>query len=282
MKWIVFLILMTTYPFFPLYNADAQVPGKVDNTASPDSKSGAGAIETAIDAAELWDKGLSDADIATQLSAQRGLDRQAALNKGVTDEKIIDDLITSEGNTPTTTDTAKSFQFRTAGDKAFKESRYAQAAKEYTRAIEYSRNSYELYILRANTYKQYLATTVNPAIQNNSDKAKQVPLDKSRTLLCRALYSDCERVKQISRKKIEDIQAEINAIRGRMAADTTESDTSYAVNPYYQKSAQKTHLARQLRKLNQDLKNANQVSVNMMKALPDYKPVCEMKGAAAE
>jgi hypothetical protein len=279
MKWIVFLILMTTNLSFPLYNADAQIPGKVDNTAPSDSKGGTGAIETAIDAAELWNRGLSDADIAIQLSAQRGFDRQAALN---TDEKIIDDLITSEGNTPTTTDTAKSVQYRTAGDKAFKESRYAQAAKEYTRAIEYSRNSYELYILRANTYKQYLATTVNPAIQNNSDKAKQAPLDKSRTLLCRALYSDCERVKQISRKKIEGIQAEINAIRGRMAADTTESDTSYAVNPYYQKSAQKTHLARQLRKLNQDLKNANQVSVNMMKALPDYKPVCEMKGAAAE
>jgi hypothetical protein len=282
MKWIVFLILMTTNLFFPLYNADAQIPGKVDNTIPADGKGGTGAIETAIDAAELWNKGLSDADIAIQLSAQRGFDRRAALNKGVTDEKIIDDLITSEGNTPTTTDTATSVPYRTAGDKAFKESRYAQAAKEYTRAIEYSRNSYELYILRANTYKQYLATTVNPAIQNNSDKAKQAPLDKSRTLLCRALYSDCEKVKRISRQKIEDIQAEINAVRGKMAAEITEPETSYDVNPYYKKSAQKTHNFNQLRRLNKDLKAANQDNFNRMKALPDYKPVCDIKGAAAD
>jgi len=72
MKWIVLLVLMTTNLFFPIYNAGAQIPGKVDNTDPADSNRGADEIETAIDAAEMWNKGLSDADIATRLSAQRG------------------------------------------------------------------------------------------------------------------------------------------------------------------------------------------------------------------
>ena len=281
MKWIVLLVLMTTNLFFPIYNAGAQIPGKVDNTDPADSNRGTDEIETAIDAAELWNKGLSDADIATRLSAQRGYDRQTALKKGVSDEKIIEDLITSEGRTPTMTDAGKSAQYRTAGDKAYREVRYAQAAKEYTRAMKYSGKSYELYLSRANTYRQYLTTTLNPAVRSNSDEAKRVPLAKSRTLLCRALYSDSETAKRISRQKVDDIQAEINVTRGKMAAEVSDYETSYDVNPYYKKSAQKTHNFLHLRRLNQALKAANQENANMVKALPDYKSVCDEGGGPA-
>src|SRR5512140_1198013 len=101
MKRILFLILMTMNLFFTAYTANAQAPDKVIKTDPADANLKADEIVTAIDVAELWNKGLGDADIASRLSTQRGFDRQAALNKGVTDEKIIDDLITNPGNAPT-------------------------------------------------------------------------------------------------------------------------------------------------------------------------------------
>ena len=55
-------------------------------------------LMTAIDVAELINRGSGDADIAELLSSQRGFDRVAARNKGKTDEQIITYLLTNTKN----------------------------------------------------------------------------------------------------------------------------------------------------------------------------------------
>ncbi len=234
-------------------------------------------VVTAIDVAEQWIAGQTDADIAASLSVQKGFDRQSALKRGTTDEMILWNLIGNAGDTPRMTDASKSVEHRSAADRHLREMRYDLAAQEYTKAIIFSGKSGEMYLLRANAYRQYLSNVLIPAMQRNAEPANRGRYDKSKRLVCRALYSDYESAKRANEQKIEDIRARMNAIQGRMSAMVTEGETTYVVDPYYKKSAQNTHNMLEMRRLNRALRAANQPGVNLdaNKALSECKTLCE-------
>jgi hypothetical protein len=168
-------------------------------------------------------------------------------------------------------------QHKIEGDRCYKEAQFDKAAREYTLAIAFASNNYEPYKLRADTYKQYLKTKLNPAAKDNPDKMKQDVLDKSRTLLCRAIHADYEKAASITTKTLADINGDINLIKDKMQKGITDYDPESKVYPYYIKSSDRTLDARRMRGLYNAHRTVTQAAMNINKAMTDSKAVCETK-----
>jgi tetratricopeptide (TPR) repeat protein len=223
-------------------------------------------------------RGSSDADIAKLLSDQRGFDRTSAIDKGNTDEQTIKYLMAD--TTKSIIDDNKSLQHKTEGDKYYGESLYDKAAKEYTLAIKCSDDKYEPYKLRADTYKQYLITKLDPVSGSDLDKTRQGLIDKSRALMCSAIYTDYTKAIKINDKALSNNLLELDVLKKRMTDDRTDYDTNINVAPYYYKSAQRTHDMRRLRQLNRSRGTLNSADASIKKDLSDYKLVCGKENAA--
>ena len=277
MRWILVFVLMTTSLAFAVQDGHAQSPGVFPKAGEAVGVGGPGGIVTAVDVAELWNAGRSDADIATSLSAQRGYDRQAALKKGLTDEQIVEHLIVNPTDPSSQqADVGKSGQHKAAGDKYSRESQYGKAATEYTRAIEFSRDSHELYLMRAESYRQYLKTTLNPAIQSNPDKARQGSMGKSRALLCHALYADYETAARISKQKKADSYAELKAMQANLGPSAPSDQANDNIALYHKRAARNIQGTRQMQtKYYEARKNAERPGFTMEQVMKDYKGVCD-------
>jgi len=282
-RTIIFSFIMAT-----LCMSGFVVNAEMPDTAPPQKDkgsiaSGENEILTAIDVVDLMQHGSSDADIAKVLSDRRGYDRESALKKGNTDEQIIQSLISDPAKKAI--DDKKSMQHRTEGDIYFRKSQYDKAAKEYTLAVKYSDNKYEPYMLRADTYKQYLKTQLNPVPESFSDKAKQHLFDKSKRLLCNSIHADYSEAMRVNDKTVSDIVLEINALKGKMISRTfvSEKDSKVAASRY--RAGQNVHNMRKLNKLNASYlaaQKANKAVHNTINAaISDYKLVCEVKVDAA-
>lgn len=281
MKRIILFTFVLVNMFMPGFAVNAETPD-----AAPLQKdkgyiaAGENEILTAIDVVALMQRGSSDADIAKLLSDQRSYDRVSALKKGSTDEQIIKYLLSDP--TKKTIDDRESMQHKTEGDKYFNKSQYDEAAKEYTLAIRYADDKYEPHKLRADAYKQYLVTKLNPFSGSDSDKTRQDLIDQSRALLCYAIYADYTKAAKINDKTLSDIILESNVLKNKMAKEKMDYDTNINVDPYYYKSAQKVHNMRRLRGLRQLQVTASIADADIKKALLDYKLVCGKEDAARE
>ena len=244
---------------------------QAQNEKNPDDE-----VLTAIDVAELINRGSGDADIAELLSSQQGFDRVAARNKGKTDEQIIAYLLTNTKNFDKVIDKSKSIKHRTEGDKYYQESQYRKAAKEYSLVITYSKEDYTPHKLRGDTYKRYLTAELSPSSGSSSDEAKKVLLDKTRALLCLSIYSDYRKSMEIIDDVILKNISDMNMIKFRMEERASESRAS----PPRIRTAQDNKDIRQLRTLSRVQREANQADIKMKMAISDYKLVCGKEDAA--
>jgi hypothetical protein len=239
--------------------------------------SGENEILTAIDVVDLMQRGSSDAEIAKLLSDQRGFDRASAHKNGSTDGQIIKSLIADP--TKKTPDDKESMKHKNEGDINFSKSQYNKAAKEYTLAIQYSDNKYEPYKLRADTYKQYLKTQLNPVSGSSSEKRRQDLFDQSRGLLCSSIYADYSEAIRLNDKTVSDIILELNALKYKMSKQTIVYEENSKVVASRYRGGQNIHDMRRLQILYQSHIAAQKANKTIRKtideAVSDYKAVCE-------
>ena len=261
--------------------ATPPLPGAPIKPGPAGSPPGAEQIMTAIDVSDMLSRGDSNAEIATLLSNQKGFDRASALKKGQTDEQIIKYLITKTGSLRPVAGVNMSKQHENEGNKQFRESRYGKAAKEYTLAIEYSRQNPEPYKLRADAYKQYLKTNLIAAAKSGSDKARRALFDQSKALLCHAIQFDYAKANDLNQKALAAINADTYLLSNKMNQDKTNYEPESNVTPYHIKSAEKTHDSRRLRNLYQSQRAAIQAGANIKAAIQDYELVCQTRSNPA-
>ena len=252
--------------------------GFFGHAQAQNEKSAVDELMTAIDVADLINRGSRDTDIAESLSSQRGFDRASARNKGKTDEQIITYLITNTSEK--IIDKNKSIRHKTDGDKYYLEAQYKKAGKEYSLAIAYSKGDYTPYKLRGDTYRQYLTTEFSPLPGTSSDAGKNVYLNKTRTLLCKSIYSDYRKSIEIIDEVIRKNIADINMIKFRMEQRIPNYETNDKASPSRSRTAQDIKNMRQFNTLSQVQRVANQAKNKMEKAVSDYKLVCEKEDAA--
>lgn len=236
-------------------------------------------VLTAIDVAELINRGSSDADIAELLASQRGFDRVAARNKGKTDEQIIAYLLTNTKKSDIA-DRNKSIRHKADGDKYSLEAQYKRAAREYTSAVACSREDYTPYKLRGDAYKKYLTAEFSPLTGTGADEGKNALLGKTRALLCRSIYADYRKATEIIDEAIRKNIAEINAIKFRMEQRSPNYEADDKASPSRSRTAQDIKDMRHLRTLSQTQGIANQAKNKMKMAISDYKLACEKEDGA--
>lgn len=239
-----------------------------------DGKPAPGEILTAIDVAEMLKSGVGEAEIAQKMADQRGFDRAAARAKGTTDEMIIKELITSMKNDKKEIDSNKSIQYENQADQYFKDSHYDKAAKDYSLALYFSPDNYDLYKSRADTYKQYLTKKINMELNNNTTDTTKFITNKSNKIVCDAIYSDYNNATTLIKANQTMNKSDLNAQKYKMTQKEMKYDSTIEVQPYYNKSAQKTLDMRQLGKLRQSQRYANQANAEINKSMSEYHSLC--------
>ncbi len=237
-------------------------------------------ITTAIDVADLLNRGVSNAEISTLLSNQKGFDRTSALKKGQTDEQIIKNLITTTKNLPPVEGVDRAKQHEDEGDKQFRASNYSKAAKEYSLSIAYSDKSFRPYQSRADAYMQYLKTILIPATKSSSANG-EVFRDRSKALLCHAIHFDYAKAKDINNKHLEAINADLYLQIYNMKKGAKNYDSESKITPGHAKETRESLEMIRLRRLNQSKKNAIRNGVNIQAAIRDYELVCQTKSNPA-
>jgi tetratricopeptide (TPR) repeat protein len=237
-------------------------------------------ILTAIDVEALIKSGSSDADIARQLSAQRGFDRDSALKDGQTDQQIIMKLITGAYAADNTPDKNKAVSHKFAGDKYLKESRYEKAATEYSIAIKYARDDLSLYKTRGDSYRQYLKSKL-PAPQGVAGVEKRnASSARARGLLCSSITSDYKKVIALNSDLRKKNEMQINILKTDMSKKRVPSQDKSDVAPNYYRAAGNIHGMREMDRLYRIHRTAMQTDLTTRKALADYKAVCREEDAA--
>ena len=237
-------------------------------------------VLTAIDVAELISRGSSESDIVKLLSSRQKFDAVSARNKGKTDEQIIAYLVANQDRSKKGNDRNQSIRHRTDGDKYFLEAQYKKAVKEYSSAIEFSKEDYLPYKSRGDAYKKYLAAEFSPLAENKTDEAINNLLKKTRKLFCGSIYSDYTKATEIVDEAIRKNIAEINAIKFRMEQRNPNYGADDKASPSRSRTAQDIKDMRHLRTLGQTQGIANQAKNKMKMAVADYKLVCEKEDAA--
>jgi hypothetical protein len=239
---------------------------------------------TAIDAADLMMRGRSDAEIASTLSSQRDFDRAAALKKGQTDGQIINYLVTKPVSLPPMDGDNQSKKHADEGDKQFRQSDYGRAAKEYSLAIAFSDKSLAPYQSRGQVYMQYLKTVLLPAAGKIPAVGDKRDPDRSKALLCHAIRFDYAKAKDMNRRNLEAINADIYLLAGKMKRDDTNyelksSDSKVAphltVTPYHDKSTQQSIDMARWRRFQRLKKDTIRTGDSIRAAMRDYDLVCQ-------
>ncbi len=281
MNWLtIFSFAMATI-FVSNASVGAQKPQRVPSqTAKPTPAAVAGEVLTAIDVALLMMGGSADADISKSLAGQSGFDRETVLAKGNSDEQIIRYLVIYKNPYDSVGDPNQFLIRKAEGDKYYQKKEYEKAAKEYTLAARYSTDKYEPYKLRADSYKQYLLTKLNPQAEASSDKAKQDLIDRSRTLLCHAIGADYAKARSLNNKALSDTVVQLNALRSRMASKEGQYDAPLKVDPTYLKSARQKKDMRQARVWENQVRACKHNDTVIAGAMSDSKLSCGKEDAA--
>jgi hypothetical protein len=135
--------------------------------------------------------------------------------------------------------------------------------------------------LRADTYKQYLKTKLNPVSGRPSEKGKQDLFYQSKRLLCNSIYEDYSEAIRLNDKTVSDIVLELNVLKNKMSKQTIiyEEDSKVAASRY--RGGQNIHDTRRLQRLYQShiaAQTANKaIRKTIDEAISDYKLVCEAK-----
>jgi hypothetical protein len=230
-------------------------------------------VMTAIDVAELIKSGVSDSEIAKSLSVLHGFDRDFALKNGQSDQQIIMGLLTGAYTSNNNPDKNKAVRYKFEGDKYLKESKYVQAATEYSLAIKYSRDNLAPYKSRGDSYLQYLKSKM-PSSGAAEGKAKSAPLIKARLLLCNSINSDYKKVIVLNSTLMENNEMQINILKTNMSKKRVPSQDKSDVAPNYYRAAGNIHGMREMDRLSRIQRSARQTDINTRKALTDYKSVC--------
>jgi hypothetical protein len=237
-------------------------------------------ILTAIDVAELIKSGSSDADIARQLAAQQGFDRESALKDGQTDQQIIMKMITGAHAKDNKPDKNKAVSHKFAGDKYLKESRYDKAASEYSLAINYARDDLSLYKTRGDSYRQYLKSKM-PAPQGVAgEEQRNAPSARARSLLCSSITSDYRKVIALNSDLREKNEMQINILKTDMSKKKVPSQDKSDVAPNYYRAAGNIHGMREMDRLFRIQRGVRQTDLTTRKALAEYKVLCREEDAA--
>jgi hypothetical protein len=238
-------------------------------------------ITTAIDVADLLNRGVSNAEIATLLSNQNGFDRASALKKGQTDEQIIKNLVTTTKNLPPVEGVNRAKQREDEGDKQFRASNYSKAAKEYTLSIAYSDKSFKPYQSRADAYMQHLKIVLIPATKSSSANGKKGSHDRSKALLCHAIHFDYVKASDINKKYLAAINEDLYLQINNMKKGAKNYNPESKVTPYHTKETRESLEMIRLRRLNQSKKDAIRNGVNIKAAIRYYELVCQTKSNPA-
>jgi len=234
-------------------------------------------ILSATEVAALMEKGQSDADIAKKLSEQQGVDRSSPLLKGKTDEQVTVYLLTRPKSSGKVVDKGKIIKHKAEGETYYKGLQYDKAANEFSLAISYASDNYELYKLRGDSYKQYLMTTLSPSSPAGQDVAKRALFDRKRTLICDSIYADYRMALDLADKSIQNGVTEMNKLRDRMVELKEDKDPS---TQYKKKSAENIISMRLMQRILYQQRAAKQAGITIKKAVDDYKTVCAKEDTA--
>lgn len=213
-----------------------------------DDAPASGEMLTAIDAATMTSRGVSDAEIV------RALSRRPRTGNG---EEMISYLVANQKSPAAVIDARRATAHKNAADRYFREASFAIAAKEYALAIEAGGTDYLLYEGRANSYASHLKTELLPRQGVYSGARSAAQLDRSKAILCDAAASDYQEARRLNDKAMADIAGDIYLLQYNMKT-FMDSRVSPDVKPYYGKSAQKSVDMLKLRQLSQAQKIAYQ------------------------
>lgn len=229
-------------------------------------------ILTAIDVANLIDKGLNDADIAKLLSVQRGFNRELALKKREKDKDIIIYLLNDSSKN--NLDKKLTIYHRFEGDKFYRESKYDKAASEYTLALKSSRNNYALYKSRGDSYKQYLKNKISSAKKGPQIEASHASLDNSRLFLCVSMYADYRKAREINGNEMQDNESRLNFLKATMERKNMSQLVVGEVVPSRTNAAGNIQGMRELDRLYREQRMHRQNEIIIMQEMSNYKQMC--------
>lgn len=242
-------------------------------TAKPQSRQ----ILSATDVAALMERGESADAIAQKLSEQHGVDRASPSMKGKTDEQVIVYLLARPKSSPKEADKGKTIKHKAEGEIYYKGRQFDKAANEFSLAINYAGDNYELFKMRGDSYKQYLSTNLSPSSLTGQDEAKRALFDRKRKLVCNSIYADYRTASDLADKSIQNGVTEMNRLRDRMVELKEGNDPN---TQYKKKSAENIISMRLMQRILYQQSAAKQAGITIKKATADYKTVCAKEDAA--
>jgi len=233
----------------------------------------ADSLVSAIDVALLLAGGKNEADVAQLLSQQTNFRREDALRQGKSDRQIIEDLAANLGSFRTP-DLKISGDYQISADKNFSHAQYLLAARQYSLAMQYSKDDLQLYKSRAATYGQFLISGMPQTDKGAGRTPEALSQSKARALLCHCLYADYLQALKINKSNEQNNITQLNVLKNNITADKTDYEKTSDVTPYHVKSAQQTYNTRLQRKLYQTQRSFYQTSAQINKQMEAYQSVC--------
>jgi len=199
----------------------------------------AGAIFTAIDAAEAMSNGASGSALTEPATARKGRDENESMRR------------------------------LAEGTKYYQEKLYDQAAREYTLAMRFSPDNYTPYKLRADTYMRYLLAKIQSR-PKSLDTAQQELFDRVRTLICKAINADYTKALALN----DAIRKNNNSYMLSKKSNLGEKDQGNEPYSYYEKG-QRTGDMLLRRSVSQSQRKTIQTDIQLKKAMEGWRAVCE-------
>lgn len=228
-------------------------------------------ILSALGAAALMEKGSSDAEIVQLLAKQRGLDRTAAPLKGKTDKQALYYLVAVAEPQGKVVDLGKDVTHKAAGDAALKAKLYEKAATEYSLAINYSVDKYDIYKLRGDSYKEYLKEQLPLSSPDNQDEEKRPLFKRKRDLICNSIIADYRTAARLVDKSIQDGITKMEELEVTMLELRKGSDETLK---FKKRSSSHINIMRDMRRLLYRQSSAKSAAKHLGLAVDEYKTVC--------
>jgi len=245
--------------------------------AEPEKKSSQDQdILTAFGVADLMEKGASDAEIVQSLAKQRGIDRTTTPLKGKSDEQAIYYLLAVVEPKGKVADLGKNVTHKAAGDTAMKADLYEKAATEYSLAINYSFDQYDIYKLRGDTYKEYLKSKLPLSSPEKQEEAKRPLFERKRKLICNSIVADYRTAARLVDKSIQNGITEMESLKIGMLELRKDSDEMLK---FKKRSSSNINIMRDMRRLLYRQSSAKSAAKHIGLAMDEYKTVCAAEEA---
>lgn len=228
-------------------------------------------ILSAFGVAAMMEKGSSDAEITKILAEQRGINRAAAPLKGKTDEQAMYYLLSVAEPKGKVVDLGKNVTHKAAGDAALKGKLYEKAATEYSLAINYSNEKYDMYKLRGDSYKEYLKSKLPLSSPEKQDEAKRPLFERKRKLICNSIVADYRTAARLVDKSIQNGITEMERLQVSMLELRKNSDETLK---FKKRSSSNINIMRDMRRLLYRQSSARSATKHIGLAVAEYKTVC--------